>query len=1028
MRAVASAEHSITSALPRSDDIPPDDPTLSSPVASRTRGRDREKMVERDCSTTPSHPVLAEPDWADRQRPGKTKRTPPAAASIKEEFVSLSTTLPEDDTFSSVSSRSSAAHQAMTEALTRAAESTPAAERETALYKQLMAVLEQNARMADLHLTGYAPVQPLAALAPQPIVEPLVKLEVEVQQNTIDTVEFEEGAVGGASTPFGDPEFVLHKDQARLPRRVPNPFAVSSETDFMRPTRLSSEDPPPTLIPPPPSDAGSERAEAAAEQRSEANTSETSYLDFAPAAQPPVEAAALRERPAVQARMRPPPAGYDSLPVRHRTASGQLPQQTNGPNKVGDASVDLVSVVTVPSQAVPHCAPTLLHRLWGHIQGRADWVYVGVNEVTLTGHLMLPEFHGQAPATRVRSTFQKTVERAANPNPLYVRTPRAIQCGEVEARTYDKYRPAHMTNQREVASTIRGEYRLDNNMANRIAPLLSEVAATYDNVTLAANIWFFLDYLRTLEAAGLAWLPPDRPDNSVTYLNLAVDDANADAQYQILVQAIEQGRICLRRRLLSETDIRCMLVLGGGSQYIRVDQHDVVPIHHFIRVPLVRWTIWETGQVAPVPNAPVTYGQMYAFLLKMKQLTLPDDQVVRGFIMASQWVNGGMYDVGGGRVTYICASLETERTEAPMIRGRSLIWELLTQNWTINSDQTGFDLEWDALAGCTHDQLVALGSAAAAIISVCFSTAFHRFNLYGRAINLWAMNSQNVVTPFMKSLTIRGDRERAPIYSFVLNAVVAMTGCTLSEATFQSNAWCNAGNLSRPINHNELWELIWNHDIPYLVRPESLEWAVEAWLYEWGLNGACARYNARHEMLIYGTPGVQGVYLYRGDEHYYTTRQSAYPYTYMGYGPFMYNTLVQDMRMNRSFIVSFRPLARSSRDDVFEETRWERAVAWQPQFEPVTWHVVPGTWKSYDWERQIVLAPCLLKRDLGPWWPRLSRIHVDDKISWAGFVSSRAVPASLMCIDSAAADILITGAAAGGQRAQQADPQADGEN
>lgn len=703
------------------------------------------------------------------------------------------------------------------------------------------------------------------------------------------------------------------------------------------------------------------------------------------------------DRPLVPQRV------IQQLPLQRRAKPGPLKQLDN-PAKVGDASVQLVNVGTVPVGIPSPQHQNFFSGIWRVLAGHEELVVVGNHHIIITGRLDLPEFRGQVTFSDVQSEFNRTADNDAPPRATQITFDTARQVGRVNPAVFAQYCPGGLVNQREVAAVLRGEYHLENAMANRIVPLLREDCLTYDNATLSAIAFFLLDYISCLDRLGIGWVAAPAGADRISYLNIGVPDGQADASMTILTEAVVNGRLCMRRREVTAQDIRCMQFIGTGPPYVLIDDHHRArPIHHYFVTPNINWLVWDTVDHAPVGPGVVTYADMFSFILKLTHKLVPLDQSVRGFLTAQLWANGSRHRPDVTRPDcFITATLEVEEITAPGVRGRSLVWCLLTDQWTMDSEPLLYEREWDTIVTLNTDQRTALGAAAAAVVSVCVSTAFHHYNINGRCLNTWALRLQAPVTVFLRQmLDLQAGYKALGIYIFACNAITEMTGLHLNLENFYSHTWCGMWNNQRPILRTEIWEGIWQRDIPYTIRPESLEWLVAKWLFEWGLNGPNPTYNISKELLTYSSPNVGGLYIYRGDEKYYETRQSRIPSTYVGYGAFFYNTLAQDTRSQHRATWSFRPLARSSVNDVMEEVDLERGVVWQPRYHQATFHIIPGTLKTFDWDRQVLLAPILLSRDLPDQvWRGWRNLQPKEHHSHAGFVMRATVPDCEMLIDS----------------------------
>nr|QEM39132.1 capsid [Aedes aegypti toti-like virus] len=700
-------------------------------------------------------------------------------------------------------------------------------------------------------------------------------------------------------------------------------------------------------------------------------------------------------------------------PIRRDAPTGAL-KQLDEPNKVGKASVELVDVVDVPLKMPSEREQTMFCGLYGKIASRNELVRIIDDQVVLTGVLSLPAFQGRAPTSTFTTHFDRAVERKQAPRRFVIEEDRAIINGHVDSAFQDRMRPGGQTSAKEVASILRGEHRLENSMANRIVPLLSEEALSYDNVTLFASAYILLDYLAYLERNDIGWAPAAVPADRVTLCNIGCADAQVDAEYVTLVEAINAGRVCLHRSELTTADVNCMMMIAQGTGYVQLAARRMMPIHTYIDLPRIRWCIWDTNPIPPVGAEVVTYAQLRAFIIKLVRLVGTMDAAVRGCTIGQTLVNVSVAYPDRDPAIMVMSTIEIERTRLPRVHGRNVVWTLLTSLWVTNMDERLFAREWDTLQQLTADEHVRLGAAVAGVVSLGYSTCFNHFNIIGRNLNAWARREVQLVTSFLDGLlTARPGHTLNAISTMAINIIEAMTGLSIHMSTFVCLAWCSNFNHRPNIPLNEGWRDIWGYEIPYIVRPESMEWAIATWIAEWGLNGPNPKFNLSHETMVYGSRGSRGMYIYFGSKKYYDTRQSNSPYLYVLYGGLAANLITQIVRAPRAILMTFKLLSRSTAREVMEEPGWRRDAVWQPTYNPVTFHITPGTLITYDWEQDVVMAPVYLLADIPRlFWPQMTRIVPTNEPSYTGFVSSNACPQADMIVDSCAVWSLITGGTA----------------
>lgn len=717
----------------------------------------------------------------------------------------------------------------------------------------------------------------------------------------------------------------------------------------------------------------------------------------------PVIAPGAGARPA--ARDLPPavvPRVPAVLPVASK-AGEAFPKQYDNPTKVGIASVSLVGVkplITATPQ--PMAAQTLLAGVWACLAGQRDLVRVEDRQVTITGTISLPNFQGNCPLAYIQSRWTKLVDDNEVPELLVINGDKGEKVGQVVEGYLERYRPAEVVNAKEVVNVLKGKHALENELAHRVVPLLSAGHSNFDLTSLFMTCFLMVDYLYFLERNNIVWGVPGNLAECIDVVNINANAAGVGPAYEAIARQVMNFRIAVPGASLTALDLACLRLITYGPRYVGLGQQPAYPVHHYMRVPAVAWTVWLRGALQLPAQAVVTAAEMAAFTHKLARLIATPDMLVRGYIQAQTIVNGVIYRQGNRDSVFFTSSLEVLRISVPLAQGRNMVWDLLEVMWTNDIDPNHFTRESDVIVGCTLEELVAVGGATAGIISLGFSAAFHHVNITGRNLTAW-VRAQNVpVRQFLMQLLSRPPHGNiVPIYGAVATAVTTATGLTLHPYTWRSSDWCGGSAGRGPVARLQLWEGAFARKIPYLIRPESMEWLIRDWLAEWGFNGANPTFNATREMVCHGPQGAQGVYIYRGDTKYYEIRQSHTPYLYCPYGAFFFNVIAQHYRLLHLPAWAFRVLQGSSRTEVFESAELEVGAAWQPRYTAAIHSLEAGTLVTYDWDLDRVLAPVLLRAGIQPrTWVIWSRLPDETIPTYAGFVSRHASPYSDMILNN----------------------------
>lgn len=685
------------------------------------------------------------------------------------------------------------------------------------------------------------------------------------------------------------------------------------------------------------------------------------------------------------------PVAMSGVPVPTPPLVGEY-HQIDDVQKIGRSSVTPNNVVAFPVGGCPEQTQTILTGLRKLLSAQPERVDVRVGSVVISGIVSMPPLRGDAPMSRVATTFDRTYPTGAPTRRSHLTFSPPVIIGEVDPAIQAQYIKNNLAEFRPTASALRGQATMEMSMANRITNLLCEAAQDFDLMGLFTIIHLLVDYLYFMERLGIQpQVAPNQP-NFISFINVNPPAGDIVAATTELTAAVMEGKLSFDNRWISRQDMRCMMAISAGPAYFNIGAPRHIPIHHNIRTPPVFWAIWDNVPIVNPGAAMVTISDLLAFAEKIVKHYSCRHAYVRGFVRAAMLINGSVERMGAGNRVYMPSCLEFEYFSVPRPRGRNMVWMLLQAVWTSNINPLFFEDEFFAVSPLQACEMVQLGAAAAAVISLSTSTVFHHFNITGRELSLWAGHAPALSTHVINQLFYpAADKECNLLHLSTTLVVAAFSGLSLHWRCFSTTTWSN-GFEHRAMEPEDGWNHLWHRHVPYPVLVLSVEWVVYSWILEWGYSGPNPVYNMGNEMFVAGPAATRGVYVHEGDAKYVQATQSQSTFIYQVYGALFINTVRGDWRCADAMPISFQTISRSDSGHVIYGRELIRDPALQPVYNVEVFAIHPGTLISYDWERNCTLGPVLLANDMDPDvfqnWLRNSRT---DVVSAAGF-SSRFAP------------------------------------
>nr|AJT39584.1 proline-alanine-rich protein [dsRNA virus environmental sample] len=680
------------------------------------------------------------------------------------------------------------------------------------------------------------------------------------------------------------------------------------------------------------------------------------------------------------------------MPAPAPSADGLI-EYWRGGGKLGDSSVTPTEVEPIRAVGISDYAQDIITRSYNAILGRMDRTVIQVRSVQLRGIVSLPYRQGSAPMAQAEVTYERTYPRGQAPRMTELKWDPAVKNGYIDPAQVREYVPDNRIDGRRVSSVVRGEANMSNLFAQAVVPLLHEGHESYDLMGMFTILFILLDYSIWIDRCGLnRALGPIR-EASITTCNI-LEEGAAPVQAQIVsaLEAIHNGRICLHRVGLTTADVSVLYAVGSGTQAITCEAGRRPFIHQRITSEVVNWMVWFSGAFALPAAEVVTTAQLMSTAVKLAELLDARADFVEGYIRAQTILNCKVFANPDGTWCLMMAGLDVERVYLPQPRGRHFIWNILTDRYVMLYPKEVMEKEFDILINRTSEELILIGALVSSIFSLAVSSSLNQVNIAGRELNAWAAHNPVLVRNFLEQLLGRHPVQgTVGLFSIACNVVTQFTGMKIAWTCFYTSRWSGGFTHRAQVTAEQLWQSEWGHHVPYLLRPEVLEWIVVKWLSVWGLSGPGLSYDISNEVYVAGPVAGQGLFVWRGDSKYLEAALSQVPFIYNPYGIFLLNAIKQEWRSNAEWIISYRTIRRSVGTSVLVDPDYVVEDAWQPSYDGATFTLVPGTLPTFDWTKNAILGPNVMTADIdGGMWEALGH-HRRAEPSCAGYVGRSVV-------------------------------------
>lgn len=653
--------------------------------------------------------------------------------------------------------------------------------------------------------------------------------------------------------------------------------------------------------------------------------------------------------------------------------------------KLGDASVTPVNVVPIRPLAYPSVGQNILAGLQPLINGRQERVQLGQGNIVISGVVALPFKGLGVPMAQLNVTYTRMMGVLA-PRNTEIQMDDAIPISEVDSAVRKVYMSNGQLDAKMVANTMRATVNMSNLFSSAAAPMLLLGHNQYDLSGLYCLMFIMEDYSATLDEFNIDRNVGPLYDAAITSCNLAAAAGDAPDMIERAASAIQEGRLSVRRCYMTEGDRRAMDAITAGPAAIAVLDNVNHVVHRTFTWPnnQVLWFIWETHDPQVPQQGVATTQDIRAFIGKTVGWFDAQHDMVRGFMRAQTILNGMAHVNGDQTKTWFTSLFEAETLSIPRPRGTNFLWRMLTTKTEPFGAFEDLSAEYAVLNSLNFGERRKLGAVVASVLSLAMSSVFNDSNLNGRDTNNWIRRQPVAVTDHLDTLMTRRLGGYTPaIFNAMCHVATQFTGFAVASSSFRSRGWCACWPTGRDVGQ-DLWQGRFGMHSPYFLRPEALEWVMAQWLTVWGISSVGLKYDISNDMFNVGPQDGQGLMVYMGDVKYREAAISDNRCKYNPYGIMLINGIKQNWRWDNAFAVSYRWITQSRTNQVLIDPVYHVEQAWQPNYDPATFTAYPGTLMTYDWSRDVILAPAIMRDQFGNNWEGLTH-NLSCDSGYAGY-------------------------------------------
>lgn len=672
----------------------------------------------------------------------------------------------------------------------------------------------------------------------------------------------------------------------------------------------------------------------------------------------------LSQQATIPARQRP--IAVESI-VPARTEGNPHAPQVKAGGKIGDRSVDTNNVVETTASFESSAAQDIIGHIRSRLRGAGTNVVVDGYTIELRYDWTIPRNADINTRPTIISQFNRHHQRLNRSDMWELCWDPALTVAHVDPTIIDEYAPNNLVNARTVAANLRGTAPISMEMCNMFCTLPLDNVYKFSLIGLFTVGHIIADYLFWLEKEHVMYFLGNQRAGDITTVNLQATGNAAQGQIETLVSACQRRRIPLNRKWLATLDINVLRALSMGTGYFHLENQVVNLVHQLITSGPIYFLIYQENAIQlPDPDVP-TGEQVLSTLQKLARLLDVKEDYVTGWIRAQTILNGHI-EVAGNRVEFITAGLEIARISMPNPQGVHVVWQQLAVTWNYAEEQQGMDDEYAHLVAMTRMESVRLGATIAGLYGLGVSSYLNRYNISGRCLNIWARRTPGDVLDALNEILIADERTMTPaLCRAACSLVTSMTGFVLSWRIFRTTLWSGGMNyVDGDAPNYRYWCRIWADYVPYVVRPEALGWLLSDLLSVWGLSGPYPRVHLDREIVTGVEAASQIAALYRGDSSYAIVAGSEAPFILGVYPMFLINVLRQHWRAEDPWLLSIQYARPSVEGSLMVEPDYHENPQYQPQYCDLTRCIIPGTFRTYDWNRGRYLLASMRRVRIPP--------------------------------------------------------------
>lgn len=318
---------------------------------------------------------------------------------------------------------------------------------------------------------------------------------------------------------------------------------------------------------------------------------------------------------------------------------------------------------------------------------------------------------------------------------------------------------------------------------------------------------------------------------------------------------------------------------------------------------------------------------------------------------------------------YWTSGIETGNLYVPRPHATNFTW-MLTGLFPIGRSDRGLVHEAITLDGLDTAERSQVMAVIAGVYSLGVSAALHFDNLIGRELNYWAGINPGGV----KNGSFVFENMLAPWRFKVTNGLrlaAGTFGAQITKGSFQADSFlgCRHGSGRGGFVALNDWSLFngpWRYRIPYVWDVFPLVPILEGFLNLWGYTEAPASYRTDGVFIYAGIKNYDGLHLALGDSAYTRCHDTVQRREFIEYGPMFMNALRQSVHnfdVDDHWPLYYEGL-EANQSKMPATGVFNAAHHLLPQYDPAIRAYLAGTFLSYSYQEDLVLALYMLKNEI----------------------------------------------------------------